>query len=343
MGMLMNGLTQTFTTSKFSGNNPLTDQSLIYALPRTGLCITLELKKITITKGLYAEYAQKYLGLTNVPMDNSEIWQISEVKIVPFNEPDPDQFYSLSFKTYPENLQMLFSIENNGVIFKYSDQWKQNFIATGTDKETPIQDPFFIDETIKEKVDTLYKTVLNDSVLVRIPVFKKQIITKTFEDLAKETAQELIKTRKRRLKMVRGEYDYHPDAQTMKLMIGEMKKQEEYYLALFQGEKKEMIYSMTYTVYPTKELSSHELGTFSKERGMTKLRIPGAQSLNLQFLKENSQSIPNLIPDKQVQNMLYLRVPAIINVTLFIDQDEKAQVRVPFYQFGSIQGMVMKK
>ena len=334
---------QSFSIEKFSGNNPLINQSIIYALPRTGLNITVELTRVTIKKGIYAEYAQKYLGLTNVPMENSENWKISAIRIVPFNEPDPDQFYSLSFKTFPENLHTLFSMENNGIVFKFSDQWKQNYyLPTGSDA-MQIDDPYYIDETIVEKVDTLYKTIMTDSTFTRIPVFKKQIIAKTAEELVKETAHELIKTRKHRLKLIRGEYDFHPDAKTLQVMIEEMKKQEDYYLALFQGQFQESKFTINYSIYPSKELASQDLGIFSKEKGMVKLGSPGTQSISLQFSKEDHQSIPNLIPNKQVQQMLYYRVPAILDVTVFIDQDEQTKVRVPFYQFGSIQVMMMKK
>jgi hypothetical protein len=43
--------------------------------------------------------------------------------------------------------------------------------------------------------------VVTDSTFTRIPVFKKQIQAKTFEEMAKEAAHELIKTRKRRIKI----------------------------------------------------------------------------------------------------------------------------------------------
>lgn len=331
---------QSFSISKFTGTQP-SNQSVIYALPQTALNVTIELTKTTLKRGMYAEYAEKYLGIKNAPFGDDEKWTIDDIKLVPVNEPDPDHYYSLTFKTVPENLQSLFSMNQRGILLELSSDWKRNYLAASTDKRTDIYDPYIIDELVKEKVDTLYKTVVTDSAVTRIPVFKKQIQAKTFEEMAKEAAHELIKTRKRHIKLVRGEYEQQPDGAALKIMLEEMTKLEEFYLSLFLGDRKQEKLTHTFVVYPSNDLAPKKLGSFSVKNGMDTESSSSANIISVQFSRDNEPIAPGVTPDRG-QNVLYFRTPAMLKVSLFIDQTERVQTKVPFYQFGSIQSIALK-
>lgn len=331
---------QSFSISKYNSTESST-QSVIYALPQTALNVTIELTKTTLKRGMYAEYAEKYLGIKNVPFGDYEKWTIDDVKLIPANEPDPDHYYSLTFKTVPENLQSLFSMNQKGILLELSSDWKRNYLAVSNAERNDIYDPYIIDDLLKEKFDTLYKTVVTDSTITRIPVFKKQIQAKTFEEMAKEAAHELIKTRKRRIKFVRGEYEHQPDGAALKIMIDEMIKLEQFYLSLFIGEKKQEKLIHTYVVYPSNDLSPKKLGFFSEKEGINTGAASSSNVISIQFYRESGANAPGITPDKG-QNLLYFRTPAILKVSLFIDQNERMQTKVPFYQFGSIQSIALK-
>lgn len=331
---------QSFSISKFNSIQP-SNQSVIYALPQTVLNVNIELTKTTLKRGMYAEYAEKYLGIKNVPFGDYEKWSMDDIKLIPVNEPDPNHYYSLTFKTVPENLQSLFSMNQKGILLELPSDWKRNFIAVPGIYEKSINDPFIIDDLIKEKVDTLYKTVVTDSTISRIPVFKKQIQAKTVEEMAKEAAHQLIKTRKRRIKLVRGEYEVQPDGAALKIMIEEMMKLEQFYLSLFVGDKKQEKLTQTFVIYPSNDLSPQKLGSFSEEDGLKTGSSSSSNIISVQFARANGIESPGIVPDKG-QNLLYFRVPAMVKVSLFIDQSERLQTNVPFYQFGSIQGIALR-
>ncbi|HEX2936444.1 MAG TPA: DUF4831 family protein [Bacteroidales bacterium] len=331
---------QSFSISKFNGTQP-SNQSVIYALPQTALNVTIELTKTTLKRGMYAEYAEKYLGIKNAPFGDDERWTIDDIKLVPVNEPDPDHYYSLTFKTVPENLQSLFSMNQRGILLELSSDWKKNYLAVSNTERNDISDPYIIDDLLKEKVDTLYKTVVTDSTVTRIPVFKKQIQAKTFEEMAKEAAHELIKTRKRHIKLVRGEYEHQPDGAALRIMIDEMMKLEQFYLSQFLGEKKQEKLTHTFVVYPTNDLTPQKLGSFSAKEGIDAQSSSSENIISVQFSRDNGTDAPGITPDKG-QNVLYFRTPAMLKVSLFVDQTERMQTRIPFYQFGSIQSIALK-
>jgi hypothetical protein len=335
---------QDFKISKVADTYPISDQSIIYALPRTGLMIHIDLIKTKITKGIYAEYAQKYLGLENVPMKDSVYWTITGVEIKPFNEPDPEHFYSLTFKTFPANIQSLLSKDNSGIILDPSAKWLQPYQASlPSEEKNEITDLRLIDKIIEERVDTLYKTILNDTSFIRVPVFKKQIIAKTNEDLIRETAHQLIKTRKIRIKLARGEFDFHPDAATLHLMFDEMQKQEEAYLSLFRGTKTEIKNAVSFTIFASNDRSNLDLCYFNAEKGISCQPIKNTDTLSLQFNKEenklNSLQTTNY---KQTSNALYYRIPNYITVSFLLGKTILFKSRIPFYQFGTVQAMSIK-
>jgi len=331
---------QNFKISKVNSNYPVSNQSIVYALPRTGITINIEMIKTYVTKGPYAEYAQKYLGISNATMENSEKWTINEITISPYYEPDPEQYYCVNFKTFPENIQTILSKENNGVLLDLSGKWRYSFRDVSDVNDKIIFDPHFIKETNKEHVDTLYKTILNDTSFVRVPVFKKQILAKTYEDLVKETAHEIIKTRKNRIKYARGEYDYHPDGATLRVMLDEMQKLEDEYLSLFIGKQSKLVVSKTINLIPDKNISESILGYFGENTGWTSMQLKGAESISIQFLKSETPNLPLLQTDKTLsQNILFYRIPAYFDLLLEINQTEKAKYRVPLYQFGTVEAI----
>jgi hypothetical protein len=293
--------------------------------------------RTSISKGPYAEYAQKFLGISNAPMENSESWEIRTITISSFNEPDPAHYYSLNFKTFPANIQSLLSKENNGVLFDLSGAWKQSFVIAPENTDKVIFDPHFIKEIEKEHIDTLYKTILNDTTIVRIPVFKKQILAKTYEELVKETAHELIKTRKHRLKYIRGEYEHHPDGASLRIMLDEMQKIENEYLELFIGKQEAQTVTQSYTLIPENNLAEHNVGYFSKSKGLLNQQEQGAQALSVQLIKDETATLPTVLPEKlSDKQILYYRIPAYYKVLVTANQIEKVQYRIPFYQFGII-------
>jgi hypothetical protein len=326
---------------KSNNNQPVSNQSLIYALPQTSLMITVEVTKTIILKGPYADFADKYLKLLDVPMNDSQAWSVSDITIKPLTEADPSQYYTITFKTFPEKLNHFFSLSNNGFILDFANVWQSMLnknISNAPANE--VFDPCIIDETIKEKVDTFYKTVLTDSTFSRIPVFKKEINAKTTEDIAKEAAHELIKTRKRKIKMLRGEFDFHPDGVALKVMVAELEKYEETLLAMFVGNRLTEKQHYTYTLTPQPDALSKELCYFNPAKGIQNQKGPGCSTISIQITREQEPN-KSIIPEKE-KNVLYIRAPLMATVVVSLDDKNIASLRVPIYQFGPVQIMPLK-
>ena len=336
---------QDFTLSRIQAESESLSMAVVYSLPQTSLQVTLEIIKNSYIKGPYAEFAKKFLDLADVIMDDSEVWSISAIECKPINEPDPAHYFGLFFKTIPDNLNSLNSLNDHGILLSKPESVIDYKILpiSNVNNENLVIDPLLIEETQKVRTDTFYKTIMNDTAFVRIPVFKKQVLAKNQEELAKETAHELIKTRKRRIKFIRGEYDFHPDAATLSLMIKEMEKQENIYLQLFKGVKTQQKYKYTFSIMPSKNLESIDLGYFSKENGFSKEPAKSSGKIMVHFQKDGTPVESKIVTDGNLQkNTIIYRVPQFITVIFSSGEKEISKVRVPFYQFGFIQSFNLK-
>lgn len=333
-------ITRNIELAKSENAQNIKPQSLIYALPQTGVAVTLQITKTTIKKGVYAEYASRFLNLANVPQTDSETYSISQVSIDSKIEADPSQYYAITYKTYPENLNKLLAVTNQGVVLDFASAWKK--LSTETlpplKKSEPVLDPYLLEETVREKVDTFYKTIMTDSSIVKIPVYKKQSQPKTIEEFAREAANELIKTRKRRLKILRGEYEFHPDGEALKVMSALLSRQEDHYMALFIGTKQVDTSTFHFSFTPQQDLLSKELGYFSVDKGFS---VSGSGlPLTVQLAKAPGV-IKSVVPLK-VKNQLYIRVPVQTLVTVSLKNEIISSGLLPVYQFGHIQAIPLQ-
>ena len=331
-----------YKVTKSSGAQLVNDKSLIYALPQTSVNIRLEVTKTIIKKGPYAEYAQKYLNISNIPLSDSESYMITDVKIIPQLEADPTQYYAITYKTYPDNISSLFSLSNKGIILDFANAWRKGSDSLKLSNDSDfIFDPRLTNETITEKVDTFYKTVLTDTSFKRIPIFKNQMTAKTTEEIAKETAHELIKTRKRKLKILRGEYEFHPDGKALEVMVNELNKEEEALLRMFNGVKITKKQHFTYTETPPSETFSKELCYFTAIQGIKNIKAEGYSTISVQMTKEKFENQPNTLIEHH-PNILYIRVPAMTDVEIKINNERFVRTRIPVYQFGNVQVVPLK-
>ncbi|MGL5913844.1 MAG: DUF4831 family protein, partial [Bacteroidales bacterium] len=67
--------------------------SFLYALPRTIFRVNVVVERDEFFAGVYAVYAQKFLGISGVATKNQTKYEIKHIKIDTYNEPDIDELY----------------------------------------------------------------------------------------------------------------------------------------------------------------------------------------------------------------------------------------------------------
>ena len=324
------------TISPYSVLQPAGQTALVYGLPQTRLFFEVELVKTVIRKGPYAEYANRTLGLQNVPARDSETWQIRTIRISDKQEVDSKQLYTVSFTDYPQNMDKLLRFSKEGLMLDLTVgnivSNSQNYGKTGDDFQFLN---VAVSNTTIERVDTLYRPVETDTAFVHIPVLQRRIMSKTTEELAREAAEQIFDIRKMRLDVLRGDVD-HPaaDGAAFKLILQTFDAQEKQLLSLFIGAKIESRQIVTYSVLPEKPDTNTELFYFSERAGIVSKSMAGAKAVWYETGKATVP--PSVIPSRQANNIIYYRIPQVVEITAGVDNNTLVSEQVTVCQFGNI-------
>jgi len=321
--------------SPYGVSPPAGQSALVYGLPQTRLYFEVELVKTLVRKGPYAEYANRMLGLQNVPMKDSELWQIKSIRISGKQEVDNRQLYAVSFTDYPQNLDKLLRFTKDGLIM---DLTVSNVLVNSQNQGKNGEDFKFVNTAVRsttvEKVDTVYKTILTDTAFVRIPVLQRNVMSKTTEEQAREAAQQIFNIRQMRLDILIGNTDYHPDGAALKLVFQSLDTQEEQLLSLFNGAKTESRQIVTYTVLPEKPASSADLFYFSERAGIVSKNTSGAKPV---WYETGKVATPvSLTPAGQPTNIIYYRIPQVVEMSAGVDRNTMVSEQITICQFGNI-------
>ncbi|MGC9341859.1 MAG: DUF4831 family protein, partial [Bacteroidales bacterium] len=206
--------------------------------------------------------------------------------------------------------------------------------------------PVFTDLSVKrnltEVTDTLYKTIISDSSYVRVPVLRKQREAKTIEQKAEEAANFIIKIRKRRFKLLAGQYEIFPEGRALAISVDELDKLEKEYLELFIGKRIKQTFRRSFVITPEslKSEQNFVVARFSPFTGVVDAEGSSETPLNLEVaplgkLKSLGTTIQ---PYQTAENTLIYRIPDLADVTLSIQSEVLYQGRMQIYQAGEKVG-----
>ena len=341
-GIILAGMLASCASSKnetaispYSASKPAGQNALVYGLPQTRLYFEVELVKTLIKKGPYAEYANRMLGLQNVPMKDSESWQIKSIRISNKQEVDSKQLYTVSFTSYPQNMDNLLRFTKEGLLL---DLTIGNIVVNNQGQGKSGDDFQFMNTVVRnttiEKVDTIYKPILTDTSFVRIPVLQRKVVARTAEEQARETAQQIFNIRQSRLDMLTGNTDYHPEGAALKLVLQSLDTQEEQLLSLFNGAKVESRQIVTYPALPEKTASTNVLFHFSDRAGIVNQNTAGAKDV---WYEIGKAVVPvSITPNQQAKNTIYYRIPQLVEVSAGVDKNTLVREQITICQFGNL-------
>lgn len=330
------------TGGKIDNEELLKKQGIVYALPKTNLNFKLEALRTEIVPGPYYEYAEKYLGITNVPRNNTSNWQISNIEISALNDIDESEYYILNPSgkfnvdiTRLINNSLVFPINNQGQI-EYSNQ----FYGKDQDTQGVVFKDLSVSKYVGEEKVTYFKQVQRDSIFAKVPVVKTQSVYKSFEDKAEEAASFIFMIREKRFELLAGMADYYPDGKALEVALEELKRLENEYLDLFIGKTYQSTYIANFEFSPTlNELNQPNiLFRFSEEKGILPANDLSGRPIIIELEKVNQSNSLSVIDIEasKVKDKLIYRVPKLIKVAVLDGNSLLANRKMKMYQFGEI-------
>ena len=335
---------QKFYITNINDLKTLENNSCIYALPRTVLYLTVKATNTLVIPGPFHEYAEKYLGIKNVPDSSTSEWVITNIDIGSYNEADPDYYYSVSREKTKAPDKMVRRLAGDSLVLLPDNMFQRHiFYRRGnTFKDSIFYTDLSVKRNIDIKTDTSYREVFRDSVYIKIPVFSKRLVNKSLQEKAEEAANFIIKLRKRRFKLLSGQYDNMPDGNALAAAVEELNNLEDEYLALFTGRKltESHMRTMYYIPGNTRKESQEILFRFSGDEGFIDNNdVKGKPVIiNITDLDRGIgiRHMDNVDQTVARENTYWIRLPDMANIRLIFEKIVIAEADIPVFQFGSL-------
>jgi hypothetical protein len=317
--------------------------TFVYSLPRTRIKINVSALRLYTVPGPYAQYAEKYMGMEG-QSTVSEKWEIKGVDFETFEEPDPDYYYAIEIEKGGDILKNVLEISQAGLILKVDAS--NPFVQYLPDYSTYQDQRHFTDLSIKknyidpndpEKVKAKKSDFPED-----IPTGKHKPGVKSTEEKAEEAANFILKIRKRRFKLISGQYDSFPGEASIETSVRELNKLEQSYLSLFIG--KTYTDTLTKTFYyipqPDQEIDRFVICYFSSNTGFEDTQEGTGKSLVLE-LKDLQLTAPldrlEMTTNRNDgANCMMYRIPDKASVRIYFGSLVTMEGEVKVFQYGTL-------
>lgn len=311
------------------GIGPVYMEGVAYSLPRTGIKIQVTAEKEIRVAGPFAQYAQKYLGIENAPVANTEKWEIKSIVMGTFSEPDPKQvFKAMGTSAALLNLTSsgLIAGINSNTEAEEGDLQTNNLTTESLIPEFPFTDLSMWG--MYTKGDSLKKY---------------KIVPKSLEEKAAEAAETIYNLRNSRFRLLTNADDEPlPDGKSFEIMAVELGDLENEQLALFIGKSVKMTYQYNFDYLPGESNSKGDVAfRFSENRGVLPKTDLSGKPVTIDVSKidelENQQKkqVASQNPEAG-KSGIYYRMPGKAEITLSNGTSVLATTRATIAQFGVV-------
>ena len=291
---------------------------ITYSLPQTAIQLKV---KATMTKteaGMFAPYAEKYLGLTDVAMTDQTKWELNSITLDGAAVPDTSRTYHI-----------LFSEKGQMPVFYLSEEG--NLLSINREPEIIVSD------AEEEKPAKKAKLVLKATDVLSEEILKAGSKAKQ----AELTAREIFSIRESKRNLLKGDVDNMPaDGASFQIMIDNLNAQEEALLSLFEGVSQVEDVERVIEYVPTENVDNEVLFRFSGYEGFVDkddlIGEPYYVSVNI---IEDNRMEPVAVEGKKkaANNGIAFNIPGKASVKISYDGEVIAQTTMQMGQLGHVE------
>ncbi len=307
----------------------VTIEGVNYFLPMTQLRIAFVAEKSITKPGDYAAYANRFLRLADVPQEESTLWTIKSLQVVPYGVPDSTKAFNIKLRQ--KTSAPLVSLSDDGLL-----------LAINTDGEQqPLPD---LPEAIPAPKPLNGRDYMTQDILAAGSTAK----------MAQLTAEEIYDIRDSRNALVRGEADNTPkDGAQLQLMLDNLDLQSRALESMFKGQTLTSAEVQTLEFTPQAiDISATEKEAYAEQRTMLcrfsrRLGVVDSDDLSgepvwisIKPLGTLPQYQASTDSDKRKHKMeqgVWVNVPARALIVISTAERELARLEVPVAQMGSTE------
>jgi hypothetical protein len=313
------------------------ENSLVYALPKTSIEISVEIIKDKYIPGPYVRYAGEQLSIEGVSTREETNYRIGTITMKPIVEADYEYMYALpAVEKSVLNVSFL-ALSSEGLVFTLNDP-QENIVDFNSSllKNYQLYPDRLPSSPLATQKEFLMERIKTDSGFISIP-FQQSIVEK--KDIfvrAEEAAKFLFNLRQRRFELITGDVDNAFSGSSLKDALKEINRLEKEYLSLFIG--KHFVESRIYNFYisPEKnmEKKSYPVFYFSESDGALSESTRTSTAVSLNIIPSGKINYVEGIKNKTRTGNLYYRIPETVTVQLLYGSKEVCSGKMQIYQMG---------
>ena len=299
---------------------------ITYSLPAQVVHIHAEAECKQIKAGIFAPYAEKYLGLKDVPMEDEIRWTITDVQMSNEVVADSARSYHITFSD--KVLSPTFFLGPQGQLLGINKE-PQLLVQASNEEESQSETNA---ENASLAPELHAANVMNEE-LLKAGSKSKQ---------AEIAARQIFRIRESRLNLLTGEVDNLPaDGASFQLVLDNLLAQEAAYMELFTGVVTTIKASNDYTILP-KEQMQQVLFRFSSHYGFVDADDLSGEPYMLQVsVTDDKRKVPVQLdskgkPKPQATGIAYL-VPGRAQVSVSYKGKNICQKEWTMGQFGHVE------
>lgn len=292
-----------------------------YFLPKTVLTVSVEYSKITRKAGLYAKYAEKFLGLDEKSVISEDLmyYRLDRINVKSKGIPDKKESYLVEFKA--KTTAPFVYLTEDGLICTINAEYEM---------------PKSVSQSIKTKDIEIFPVVNVQSLFT-----EEYLHAGSTLKMAEVASKQIYKLRESRNDMLTGDAENAPrDGEGMKLVLATLEAQEKAMVKLFTGTTSIEKFDSEFEVEPMSDLSKEVLFRFSKHSGLVDANDLSGNPVYINVIKIDEES-GYLEPDskkkaKEPESIVY-NVPGKASVEIFYGSNSLFKNTIQITQFGKKQ------
>ncbi|MDR1343755.1 MAG: DUF4831 family protein [Tannerellaceae bacterium] len=239
---------QTKVTKKLAtkGN----EMGITYSLPKTSLVVEVEVVKTMTKAGPYYQYAEKYLGVKSAVGEDRTSFELGRLTVVNKGMPDADNTYVVEFKS--GTTAPYAYLTEDGLLCSINAEYMEGDMAASA---------------MPARTESAIQA---DAVGHDVPLlFEELLMAGSVAKQAEVAAKQIYRIRESRLNILTGDADnMPPDGEAMKVVMGELDRQEKALSMLFTGSSATETGYYDVTVVPYEDMEREVLFRFSDMLGI---------------------------------------------------------------------------
>ena len=332
------------TVSNVNDVSLLGNTSCLYALPLSGFAVTVTALHESFIPGPYCLYASKYLGITDAVAKPYEKWSLGDVQVSHYKEADPDFLFNVSTRKNIVCSEFMKDLCRDSLVLLPGNFTTTRVFDNRCDE--PPDKMSFTDLSVKRNFEAGKEVVISetrpDSNHIKLPVpkDKDEPVIKTAEQKAEEAANFILKIRKRRFKLISGQYSFMPDGEALGRAVEELILIESEYISLFTGRKTISACTKTFHFVPESHIETARtiLFRFSAEKGFQDAIETGGKPVlvDLQDMNKTRGLDAFKINAATAEDQLFYRIPDQAYMRILFGEQVLEEAIFPVYQFGTL-------